>query len=66
MPEDFWGFWDPYNEILPQGANQSINQSIIARFHISSLSVTIAVVTCDGTETITILLTRVVIRFNRK
>ena len=53
---------DPYNEILPQRANQSI----IARIKISSLSVTIAVVTCDGTETITILLTRVVIRFNRK
>ena len=57
---------DPYNEILPQRANQSINQSIIARIQISSLSVTIAVVMCDGTETITILLTRVVIRFNRK
>ena len=24
----FLGFWDPYNEILPQRANQSINQSI--------------------------------------
>ena len=28
----------------------SINQSIMARFHRSSLSVTIAVVTCDETE----------------
>jgi hypothetical protein len=35
--------------------------------NLATVRVTIAVVTCDdGTETITILLTRVVIRFNRK
>ena len=48
MPEDLVGFFGS----LQRNSTTtyfSINQSIMARFHRSSLSVTIAVVTCDET-----------------